>query len=116
VVHHCAQCFLRGGGSVRRSSVRADAPCTHPTHRRRAHRCDASGHYLHRRPPATLLPCSSSTTYPLRPHVPCRRLETHDPRTRLTFFATPPLIRPLSLCPVLRHHLPALARDPPVRC
>jgi len=116
VVHHCAHCLLTGEGSVRRCLVRAAAPYTHPTHRRRDHRCEASGHHLHLLPPATLLPCSSSTTFPPRPHGPCPRLGTHDPRTRPTLLATHHFYRPLSLSPVLLHHLPALARDPPLRC
>jgi len=109
VVHHCAKCDLEGGVSVRRCSVCAAAPCAHPTHRRRAHLCDAYGYHPHRRPPASLFPCSSSTTFPLCPHVPCPRLETPDLQTRPILFATPPLLRPPSLCPVLLHHLPALA-------
>jgi len=92
VFHHCAQCHLTGGGSVCRCSGRAAAPYTYPTHRRRAHSCDVSGHHLHCRPPATLFPCSSSTTFPLRPHVPFLRLETRDPHTHPTLFATHPLL------------------------
>jgi len=91
VVHHCAQCLLRGGGSVRRSSVRAAAPYTHSTHRRRAHRCDASGHYLPRRPP--LLYC---------PGPPPRR--AHFARTFPVLGSRRTIRAPAPLC-LLLHHL-----------
>ena len=54
VVHHCAQCLLSGGGT--RSVALACArrrPTVHcPTHRRRAHHCDARRHHPHRPRPS----------------------------------------------------------------
>jgi len=54
VVHHCAQCLLRGGEtrSVAVACARRRPTVQCPTHRRRAHHCDARRHHPHRPRPS----------------------------------------------------------------